>query len=397
MLKFNEQKQIESVNGALALRNQINELIDGICKEGYKNICWLGIGGTYASCLQAEVHMKEKSKLSFFVENAAEYLTTGNKKVGEGTIVIISSVTGTTSEIVDGVKKAQKSGARVIGFIDVATAELAKLVDYVITYPANEQLKFYMVADRFMYNAGEFPEYEDLYKELDQYLATALVEVEKEADAFGEEFATMYSVSRYLIHDIFDELISQHYLIRVHGKGTFVRKPEQNRVALGVLNESKNASFTSLVRNFGIEISNKCLGTGIIKNRKYFADKLGLSEEDEIYGIHRIRLGNKEPLAIEFTYVPLHFFSDIDNYNFEHISLYDYMKSKNHLPVKFNETMMMVEAGEKLQKHLHLPSATSIVNYIEFIGYDENGNLVEYTESYSRPDKLEVRFVTNDI
>ena len=211
------------------------------------------------------------------------------------------------------------------------------------------------------------------------------------------DFATMYSVSRYLIHDIFDELISQHYLIRVHGKGTFVRKPEQNRVALGVLNESKNASFTSLVRNFGIEISNKCLGTGIIKNRKYFADKLGLSEEDEIYGIHRIRLGNKEPLAIEFTYVPIHFFSDIDNYNFEHISLYDYMKSKNHLPVKFNETMMMVEAGEKLQKHLDLASATSIVNYIEFIGYDENGNLVEYTESYSRPDKLEVRFVTNDI
>ena len=49
------------------------------------------------------------------------------------------------------------------------------------------------------------------------------------------DFATMYSVSRYLIHDIFDELISQHYLIRVHGKGTFVRKPEQNRVALGVL------------------------------------------------------------------------------------------------------------------------------------------------------------------
>ena len=69
----------ETIIGALALRNQINELIDGICKEGYKNICWLGIGGTYASCLQAEVHMKEKSKLSFFVENAAEYLTTGNK------------------------------------------------------------------------------------------------------------------------------------------------------------------------------------------------------------------------------------------------------------------------------------------------------------------------------
>ena len=192
MLKFNEQKQIDSVNGALALRGQINDLVDGICKEGYKNICWLGIGGTYASCLQAEVHMKEKSELPFFVENPAEYLTTGNKKVGEGTIVIISSVTGSTSEIVEGVKKAQAAGAKVIGFIDVATAELAKLVDHVITYPANEQLKFYMVADRFMYNAGEFPEYDDLYSELDQHLANVLVEVEKEADVFGEEFANRH-------------------------------------------------------------------------------------------------------------------------------------------------------------------------------------------------------------
>lgn len=189
MLKFDEQKQIDSVNGALALRGQINEVVDAICKEGYKNICWLGIGGTYASCLQAEVHMKERSEIPFFVENAAEYLTTGNKRVGEGTIVIISSVTGSTTEMVDGVKKAQAAGAKVFGFIDVDTTELAKLVDYEIAYPANEQLKFYMVADRFMYNAGEFPEYDDLYQELDANLAQVLVDVEKEADAYGEEFA----------------------------------------------------------------------------------------------------------------------------------------------------------------------------------------------------------------
>lgn len=62
------------------------------------------------------------------------------------------------------------------------------------------------------------------------------------------DFATMYSVSRYLIHDIFDELISQHYLIRVHGKGTFVRKPDKIELALGVLNESKMPALSSLVQ-----------------------------------------------------------------------------------------------------------------------------------------------------
>lgn len=189
MLKFDEEKQIASVQGALALRGRIEAIVDDICRAGFKNICWLGMGGTYASCLQAEVHMKERSTLEFFVENAAEYLTTGNRRVGEGTVVVISSVTGSTIEMVDAVKKAQADGARVLGFIDVETTELAKRMDWEIAYPANEQLKFFMVADRLMFRHGEFPEYEEYYAQLDAHLAVDLAEVEKAADAFGLAFA----------------------------------------------------------------------------------------------------------------------------------------------------------------------------------------------------------------
>ncbi|MDL2293816.1 SIS domain-containing protein [Ruminococcaceae bacterium OttesenSCG-928-D13] len=189
MLKFNEEKQIASVQGALALRGQIEEIVDGICKAGFDNICWLGIGGTWASALQAEVHMRERSSLSFFVENAAEYLVTGNRRIGKDTVVVISSVTGNTAEMVDAVKVVREIGAKILGFIDVAGTELATMMDWVVTYPANEQLKFFMVADRFMYNNGEFPEYDDYYAELDRHLATALVAVEKAADPFGQAFA----------------------------------------------------------------------------------------------------------------------------------------------------------------------------------------------------------------
>ena len=189
MLKFNEQAQFESVKGALALRPQINAIVSEIVQEGYRNICWLGIGGTWASALQAEVHMKERSALDFFTENAAEYLTTGNKRVGEGTIVIISSVTGSTEEMVKAVDKVQAEGAKVLGFIDKEDAALAKTVDWCISYPENEQLKFFMTADRFMYENGEFPEYDQLYAELDEHLPQILIDVEKEADDFGKAFA----------------------------------------------------------------------------------------------------------------------------------------------------------------------------------------------------------------
>ena len=104
-------------------------------------------------------------------------------------MVVISSVTGSTIEMVDAVKKAQADGARVLGFIDVETTELAKRMDWEIAYPANEQLKFFMVADRLMFRHGEFPEYEEYYAQLDAHLAVDLAEVEKAADAFGLAFA----------------------------------------------------------------------------------------------------------------------------------------------------------------------------------------------------------------
>lgn len=52
--------------------------------------------------------------------------------------------------------------------------------------------------------------------------------------------AEMYGVSRPTIRTAIDELVNEHYLVRRQGKGTFVKKPEYNKVAFGVLNESKS-------------------------------------------------------------------------------------------------------------------------------------------------------------
>lgn len=189
MLKFDEKKQIESVKGALKLRGEINKIVDSICEKGYKNICFIGIGGTWASSMQVFEHIKEYSNIEVIVENAAEFLVSPNKRVTNKTIVIFSSVTGSTEELVKSIKKIKEIGATIIGFIDNLNTELHKLCTNVITYKANEQLKFFMIADRFMYNNGEFDEYDELYENLEDYLPQVLVEVEKKADAFAKEFS----------------------------------------------------------------------------------------------------------------------------------------------------------------------------------------------------------------
>lgn len=189
MIKFDEKKQIESVQNALALRGRIEEVVDSICQKGFRNLFFLGIGGTWASAMQAESHMKERSALWLQSLLSSEYNVVGERCLGEGSVVIFSSVTGTTVEVVESVKKAKAAGATIFGFVDTAGTPLYEMSDYVISYTANEQLKLFMVADRFMYNHGEFPEYERYYAELDQHLAAALVETEKLADDFGRAFA----------------------------------------------------------------------------------------------------------------------------------------------------------------------------------------------------------------
>ncbi|WP_122646401.1 SIS domain-containing protein [Enterococcus mediterraneensis] len=191
MLKFNEQQQIDNIQGALELRPEVEKIMDGVWEKGFDNIYYLGIGGTYASAMQAVTYINGKSNLPVYVEHAAEYYTTGNKRLTKDSIVILSSVTGTTQEVVRAVDEIKEVGATLIGFIDTVGSPLAEKCDHVITYPApgTEQIKFFMVADRLMKNNGEFDDYEEYYQELEKYLAKGLVEAEKQADAFGLEFA----------------------------------------------------------------------------------------------------------------------------------------------------------------------------------------------------------------
>jgi fructoselysine-6-phosphate deglycase len=65
-------------------------------------------------------------------------------------------------------------------------------VDHCITYKHQEQTKFFITADRFMYLAGEMPEYDTMYTQFDRYLPEAIAEAEKAADDFARDFVSAH-------------------------------------------------------------------------------------------------------------------------------------------------------------------------------------------------------------
>ncbi len=186
---FDEKAAVESVNGALALRPEIERIIDRIWADGFDGIWFMGIGGTYASCMQAEVHMRGRSSLPVFAENAAEFLTTGNRRFTDRSVVVLSSVSGNTKEMVALVDRVHEIGGRVFSFIDTPGSTLTEpgKQDYLIVAEKNEQLKFFMVCNYLMFKNGEFPDYAEYNAEMEASLAQDLADVEKLSDewAFG--------------------------------------------------------------------------------------------------------------------------------------------------------------------------------------------------------------------
>ncbi len=206
--------------------------------------------------------------------------------------------------------------------------------------------------------------------------------------------ASTYNVNRMVVKKAINALVDKGYLYRIQGKGTFVQKKSFDKLDLGFLTESGNSGITAMVKSHGIRISNKVLTKGVIKGNHYFECKLQIGKEEPIFVLHRIRFGNDEPIAVEYSYVPYKYFQDIESLNFEYVSLYDYMESKGHMPIYFDQKLQMVEVPENECKHLAL-NRRQPVYYFEFIGKDEQNSVVEYTESYTRADKTEFRFTAS--
>lgn len=202
--------------------------------------------------------------------------------------------------------------------------------------------------------------------------------------------ANMHGVSRMVVQRAMNALVDKGYLYRVHGSGTFVMQNAVNKIDLSYMSEGGNGGITAIMKSYGAKISSKVLTKGVVSAR-FFSYKLGLEEGEEVYVLHRIRYGNDEPMAIEYTYLPAKLFTDIDKMDFSRVSLYDYMDSVGHMPKKFSQKLRISEASERERIPLELHDKDPVY-YLEFIGHDENGQIVEYTETYARCDKFEFKF-----
>ncbi|NBK97574.1 MAG: GntR family transcriptional regulator [Erysipelotrichia bacterium] len=197
------------------------------------------------------------------------------------------------------------------------------------------------------------------------------------------KLAELYGVNRMTVKNAIQLLVDEGYLYRIHGKGTFVQRKNTQRLSWGTQDAY---GLGALLKDRGVRRKDKVIMKGLTKAFNYLGSKLQLEKFEDVYVLHRVRYANDEPFAAEYCYMPFKFFDDVEEHNFAQVSVYEYMKTKGHFPVQFDQKLIIIEADEKLAKQLGIKLQDPLY-YFEFIGTDKAGNVVEYTESYIRCDK----------
>lgn len=192
MFNFDEAKVLQEHKNGLSIVGATEKAVDEVIKRGYKNIFYIGIGGTvlYANQM-AHIVREEGSTIPLFIENAADFCVVDNPHFSKDSVVVIESISGDTKEVVAAVDKAHEIGATVIGYVEKEGSPLYEKSDYLITTTGGGYYFWYTVTLRFMYHAGQFPRYEKFFEEL-KNMPENVVEIYKKADEKAAEYARAY-------------------------------------------------------------------------------------------------------------------------------------------------------------------------------------------------------------
>jgi len=136
MLNFDPDRFRAIQGDAVALAGPLRETVGRLLDDGARNLFFLGAGGAGVLMLPAAQLLARSTAFPVKLVHAAEIVAVGDVTLGAGSIVVIPSLSGTTSEAVEVLEYAQGRGATVIALTGRADSPVATQADVNFTVGA---------------------------------------------------------------------------------------------------------------------------------------------------------------------------------------------------------------------------------------------------------------------
>jgi GntR family transcriptional regulator len=207
-----------------------------------------------------------------------------------------------------------------------------------------------------------------------------------EAIPSERQLSAELGVSRLTLRAALDELAREGYVVRRRGSGTFVGEPK-------IAQELTMTSFTEDMRRRGMEPGSRTLSLETVPAGARLGRFLHVSPSEPIVVAKRLRLADRETMAIETLHVREALVPGLTRRDLEGRSFYELLRERYGIVIAggaqtIEPTVTNEEESAALGVPLHSPAFL-----FERVTHSERNEIVEFVHSIYRGDRY--RLVTD--
>lgn len=197
------------------------------------------------------------------------------------------------------------------------------------------------------------------------------------------ELCEALGISRPTVRQCLGELVSEGYLIRQKGKGTFVAP---KRIDARFLN--KLQTFNEEMQERGLVPYCKFLSIEIVNPQNVINENLELAKTDKLILLKRLRGVDHEPIMIQQNYLSYDKFYKLLDIDFSTASLYHVLEEQYGLYIDYaHRSIQAANSTPKEAQLLQINSGMAIC-IVTTVAYANRTTPVEYTISKYRGDRM---------
>lgn len=196
------------------------------------------------------------------------------------------------------------------------------------------------------------------------------------------EFCERCGVSRPTIRQALSELVSDGYLYRLKGKGTFVAVPKIDARFL-----NKLQSFNQEMQQKGLLPSTKVMTLEVVQGKGAINEKLSIPASQKLIYLERVRYANGVPIVYLETYLPYHPYERLMEQDFNITSLYSQLEELYH--VRVSHVVREIEAVNASSREAALLEIVKnqALCLVTTVAYADQGAPLEYSVARYRGDR----------